>query len=209
MNVFDLVGGEETNPIYQNLEIENLDRQYSFLRSLVMASIELKRQVLSLDTIRAFNYHAISCLHATAGELRPCSVNVGDYEPPPHYQVPALLNMFVDDVNRQWERADPVFMATFVLWKLNHIHPFVNGNGRTARAACYYFLCLKYGEWLPGDPILPELIRRDRQEYIDALCVATNTQDLTDLHSLLSRLLDEQANSAERAGEEPPPRRWL
>ncbi|MEX1365172.1 MAG: Fic family protein [Nannocystaceae bacterium] len=27
----------------------------------------------------------------------------------------------------------------YTLWRLNWIHPFVEGNGRTARAACYYF----------------------------------------------------------------------
>ena len=106
--------------------------------------------------------------------------------------------MFVDEVNRHWHDADPVYLAAFVLWKLNAIHPFINGNGRTARVAAYLVLCLKAEQWLPGDTLLPELIRRNRPEYVEALKAADasleggGSLDLTKLHGLLTRLLEEQ-----------------
>lgn len=197
MFVHDLVGGEN-HPVYQNLSIENLNRQYDFMRSITLASLALQRPMLSIEVIKALNYHAISCLHANAGEFRPCPVTVGTYTPPQHYQVPGLMNMFVDEVNRSWEQADPVQLSAYVLWRLNHIHPFINGNGRTARVASYFVLCLKLGGWLPGTTILPELIRANRAEYVEALRAAdaaittTGGPDLTILHALLSRLLQEQ-----------------
>lgn len=199
MFVHELVG-QEANPVYQTLSIENLDRQYGLLRSLVVASLGLGRPLLSLEVIRALNYHAISYLHISAGEFRPCPVTVGDFIPPQHYQVPALMNMFVDEVNRYWETADPVQLAAFVLWRLNVIHPFINGNGRTARVACYFVVCCKLGGWLPGDTILPELIRANRPEYVTALKAADASiaqggpMDLSLLHAFLSRLLDQQIN---------------
>ena len=49
---------------------------------------------------------------------------------------------------------------------------FVEGNGRTARAACYYLLCLKQGQLLPGTKIVPERIRENRQPYYGALQAA-------------------------------------
>lgn len=203
MYVHDLVGAE-SHPVYQDLSIDNLNRQYDFLRSVTLASLALNRPLLSLEVIKALNYHAISCLHTNAGEIRPCEVKVGEhFFPAPPHQVPALMQMFVDEVNRNWERADPVQLAAFVLWRLNHIHPFINGNGRTARVTCYYVICLKLGGWLPGVPILPELIRANRDEYVDALkavdaSLATGL-DLSVLHAFLSRLLDEQLASAEAA----------
>ena len=108
---------------------------------------------------------------------------------------------FVNSVNRYWENADPVALAAFVLWRLNHIHPFINGNGRTARAACYFVLCVKVGQWLPGAVILPELIYRDRDEYVEALkkldeSVKQGTLDVEPLHEFLSKRLEEQINSA-------------
>jgi Fic family protein len=108
----------------------------------------------------------------------------------------------VNLVNRNWVETDAVVLATYVLWRLNNIHPFINGNGRTARAACYFVLCLKAGNWLPGDTILPELIRRDRDEYCNHLQHAhdtfaqTGNPDLQPLHGLVTRLLDEQLASA-------------
>ena len=194
MFVHDIVGSE-ANPVYQNLSIENLDRQLGFLRSAVLASLGIGRPLLSGEVLKALNFHAIACLHAYAGEYRPWFVEVGDYKPPPHYQVPALMEMFVDEVNRGWDTADPVHLRP--MWKLNHIHPFINGNGRTARAACYFVLCLKLGGWPKGDKILPELLKRDRGEYVAALKAVDASLptglDLAPLHTLLVRLLNEQA----------------
>jgi hypothetical protein len=95
--VYDIVG-VEAHPAYQKLSIENLARQLSFLGSAVVASISVNRPMLSTEVIKALNYHAIVCLHAYAGQYRPCPVTVGDYVPPEHYRVPALMEMFVDEV---------------------------------------------------------------------------------------------------------------
>ena len=62
------------------------------------------------------------------------------------------------------------------------IHPFINGNGRTARALCYCIICLKANALLPGTPLLPELIRLNRPALIKHLKAADagNRKDLTD-----------------------------
>lgn len=197
MILFELVGGNEQAPAYQNLAIENGSRQYDFLRSLVETSLAVQRPFLSAHILKALNFHAITCLHTNAGEYRPCQVTVGTHVPPEHYRVDALMDDFVNQVNRVWESADDVALAAWVLWRLNWIHPFINGNGRTARAACYFVLCLKAGRWLPGTTILPELISRERPRYVQALQVADTTGgDLTQLHQLLQDLIQEQLNGA-------------
>src|SRR5690606_15364686 len=104
-------------------------------------------------------------------------------------------------IEQNWATADPVALAAFVLWRLNHIHPFINGNGRTARVSAYYVLCVRTGGWLPGQQILPELIRANRPEYVAALkaadaALAAGQLDLGPLHALLTRLLNEQLASA-------------
>lgn len=167
MILFELTGSEG-HPAYQQLQIDNLARQYSFLQSIVQASLAVERPMLSIEVIKALNYHAITCLHISPGEFRPCPVYVGAYTPPPHFQVPALMQMFTNEVNRFWSDRDPVSLATFVLWRLNQIHPFVNGNGRTARVTAYYVLCMRAGGWLPGAKLLPERIVERRPEYVAA-----------------------------------------
>jgi Fic/DOC family len=200
MIIFELTNSE-SHPVYRALEIENGIRQYDFLRSIVAASLEIGRPFLSQHVIKALNFQAITCLHISPGEYRPCEVKVGEHNPPPYYRTSALMDDFVNYVNRNWENTDAVVLATYVLWRLNNIHPFINGNGRTARAACYFVLCLKLSGWPKGNVILPELIRRDRDEYCVALQTAhdsfakTGQPDLNHLHAIVVKLLNEQLAS--------------
>lgn len=201
MIVYELTN-TEAHPVYSTLEIENGARQYSFLKSIVAASLEMGRPFLSQHVIKSLNFHAITCLHISAGEYRPCEVRVGQHVPPAFFRVPAAMDDFVNQINRHWETTDPVVLAAWVLWRLNNIHPFINGNGRTARAACYYVLCLKLGGWPSGAIILPELLKRDRDEYCNHLQHAhdtfsrTGSPDLAPLHAMVMRLLGEQLGSA-------------
>ena len=178
MGVSDLVGPGEDHPEYKNLSSSSLLRQLDFVQSAIKASIGLGWNKVSSDLIKAFNYHAIACLHPNAGVYRPCQVNVvgrdesGNpvivYAPPEHYAVPSLMDEMVNDLNRYWETTDPIELAAYGLWRLTWIHPFVNGNGRTARALCYYLLCVRTETVLPR-PQLPSLITEKRDEYLAAL----------------------------------------
>lgn len=201
MILFELLGAEQ-HPVYQALEVSNGNRQYDFLSSIVDASLKVGRPFLSEHIIKALNFQAITCLHTNAGEYRPCQVTVGTYTPPEHYRVSALMEDFVNTVNRNWESTDPVTLAAYVLWRLNFIHPFINGNGRTARAASYFVLCLKANTLLPGTTILPELLRREHDAYVlalqkaDQLYIAGDPDPLADLRALLEKLINEQLATA-------------
>lgn len=204
MILYELVGNEQ-HPAYQDLSIDNLERQYDFLRSIITAAIALDRRMISGAIIKALNAHAISCLHVNAGDYRPCPVTVGNYTPPAHYRVPELMSAFINEVNHAWQGADTLALAAFVLWKLNRIHPFINGNGRTARSLCYYVICVKSGGLLAGSVSVPELITQNHQEYVrilqgtDAANDAGRPDYLNDLQIFLICLVDEQLQSAQNA----------
>lgn len=204
MFIYELAESE-THPVYEKLAVENGARQYDFLKSVVEASLAIGTPFLSQSVIKALNFHAITCLHTNAGELRPCEVTVGNHRPPQRHRVQALMDDFVNRVNRIWDTADPIALAAYVLWRLNYIHPFINGNGRTARAAAYFVLCLRANVWLPGSVTIPELIAQNRPEYYAALQHADTTfakgeLDLVPLHGLIERLLNEQLASAGNGG---------
>lgn len=191
--------GSEHHPTYRNLSIANLNGQYHFLVSIIEAALAVGDRVgdkLSETTIKALNYHAIACLDDPAGQYRSVDVSVGDYEPPTPDRVPSLMRDFVLVINRAWDTSSPVALAAYCLWRLNHIHPFVNGNGRTARALCYYVLCVKLGGLPRGGPILPELILRNRREYITHLKFADANMSITPLIDFLRRLLISQSPPA-------------
>lgn len=203
MFIHELVGTEE-NEHYRTLEVQNLIRQYDFTRSIHQAALALGHIGLSEEQLRALNYHAIACLHRHAGEYRPHNVVITNsfHKPPPFEAVPELVEGLVGDLAGLWNRFDALNLAAFVLWRLNWIHPFVNGNGRTARVAAYYTLCIKLGLWLPGNVVMPELIRADREPYYAALRDADRSFEegqlnLDSLAHYLRGLLVEQLQSGQ------------
>lgn len=193
----------ESHTDYQLLQDENLERQLSFMDSMITTGLKTNQIFLSQTVIKALNFHTIACLHVNAGEYRPCNVSVGKYKAPEHYRVNALMDEFVNHVNKNWNEKDAVSIAALVLWKLNHIHPFINGNGRTARACCYFVLCMRLGGQLPGRPTLPELLKKHRSKYVEALKEADKfpaetpdiDQALQPIRSLIQELLTKQLNS--------------
>lgn len=203
----ELVKGEH-DPLYKQLEVANTGRQFGFLLSLIEIVKAKDQQWLSQSIIKALNYHAIACLHDYAGEYRPCDAYIGEsgngHKPPPPHAVRAQMDHLVNYVNANWHKdEDPAKLAAFVLWRLNHIHPFINGNGRTARALAYFVICLKSGGPLPGKKTLPELLTDNRDICVAALKTADQSYtfgpklDLTDLSALITQLLNEQLGSIE------------
>lgn len=203
----------EAHPEYKKLAASNGVRHYDFLKSIVEAAIGSQQVHLSGTIVKALNFHAIACLHTDAGQWRSGKVYMSSEEGlkdmfPEPWQLPDMMDQFINEVNRLWLGADPLTLGAYVLWRLNRIHPFFNGNGRTARAACYYVICLKLGGWLPYSTILPEMIVENRPEYIEILkrvdaSHALGTLDLSELAAFLDRLLQE-IHDRDQPGEAPP-----
>jgi Fic family protein len=63
----------------------------------------------------------------------------------------------------------PLHLASYVMWRLNWIHPFTDGNGRTSRAVSYLVLCIRLRALLPGKLTIPEQIEQDKTPYYRAL----------------------------------------
>lgn len=78
------------------------------------------------------------------GQLRQVQVIIRDnmsgeiiYRPPPAPAVPIQLSEFFEWINSPNSRLvdNPILRAGITHWELARIHPFTDGNGRTARAA--------------------------------------------------------------------------
>ena len=198
MDLYELAGVQKENhPSYQALQSTNLKRQYDYLSSIIRAAIEMKRTVISHSIVKSLNYHAIVGLHSAAGVYRPCEVNVGKFKPPQFYRVEPLMDDFINAVNLKWESMSPTSLASLALWRINAVHPFINGNGRTARAVCYFILCVRIGNELPGSMTVPELMTKTpyRGIYDQALKEADKLNH-TPLTALVAHLADVQVGSA-------------
>ena len=191
MDIATFAGLDENHPVYRDVTSANHDRLIAFLKSMVEAALVLERPEVTHHLIRAFNSHAIAGLHSAAGQYRSVSVLVGNHVPPEPERVGPLMDDFVVDLERRWNASGAVSLAAWALWRVNFIHPFINGNGRTARALCYYIMCVKLGMWLPGAVTLPNLLRARGEAYYGALRLA-DEGDLQPLTNLLLQVLDEQ-----------------
>jgi len=190
---------EKDDPqLYAKIQVQNLLRQYDLLSNCI--EIGLKKGIEFFDkyTLWSLNYAAVSNISQFGGRYREEPIYVGNHVPPHFKDVTNIMDRFFSVVHENWEILDhPTMLPAYALWRLNWIHPFVEGNGRTARAACYYLLCLKQGQLLPGKKIVPERIREDRTPYYDALRAADiawdqGQFDVSRLADYLSGLLKQQ-----------------
>ena len=194
--------GTEGHEVYRHVEAANHYRHSGFLISMIESAVMSGQPYLTEALIKAINYHAIVALYAEAGQYRTVPVIAGDFSPPPWSSVPSLMEEMVQTLQDSWDNWTFVALGAYALWRINHIHPFVNGNGRTARAACYFVICVKMGGLLPGKVTLPNLLGSEpirSTEYVDALKYAddeSRADHLEPLTNLVTQLLTEQLQSA-------------
>lgn len=89
-----------------------------------------------------------------------------EYIPPEYTDIPALLDELVEYVNTTDDH--PLIVAAVVHYQLVTIHPFEDGNGRTARLMSGYILDF-YGYGFNGIGSLEEYFAYDPDEYYSSL----------------------------------------
>jgi Fic family protein len=162
---------------------------------------------LRLSLILSLHREALSGISSYAGNFRPGAVEISEsqHHPPGAHQVPELVEDLCDYVNNNWNSATALHLASYVMWRLNWIHPFADGNGRTSRIVSYVVLTIRSGFILPGSPTIPDQITRDRSGYFGALDAADKALreqglvDVTAMEGLLGGMLAEQLTSFYRS----------
>ena len=89
------------------------------------------------------------------------------YMPPPPADVPVLMREFVEWVNDPQD-LNPIVLAGIAQYKLVHIHPFVDGNGRTSRLLSTLLL-YRAGYNFKRLFTLSEFYDRDRRAFYSAI----------------------------------------
>jgi Fic family protein len=143
---------------------------------------------------------AVNQIYRCAGYFRDNSVKIenskGDviYQPPDYTQVPLLVQEMCDYINENWVKQNPTHLAAYAMWRVNWIHPFFGGNGRSARAFSYLVLCIGLQFVPPAKKTIPQLIEENREPYNGALRAADRAWeegrlDVSVMEKLLSDLL--------------------
>lgn len=169
-------------------ELENALRQADEVERLARAALASGTFALTVDTVKVLNALAIEGLtedppgeFRTTNKVRPISGS--NHQPPPFDQVPGLVRSMCGYINdlppirttRESPRSEVqamvdrgIHVASYALWRLNWIHPFEDGNGRTSRAISHLLLCFHSQMILPGKS-LPERIAGDKRKFYNCL----------------------------------------
>lgn len=131
-----------------------------------------------------FNEDAIRKLHRLfysgidpekAGQYRNGQVFITgtEYVPPSADRIPHLMSQMIDELNQKRRKLHPVELASHAHRRLVDIHPFEDGNGRTARLLMNLVL-INAGYCIVS---IPPILRH---EYIAALLQAQRSRNPSD-----------------------------
>ncbi len=184
--------------LFARIQEQNLLRQYDLLTNCVEIALAKGIEAFDKYTLWSLNAAAVANIAQFGGRFREQPIYVGNHIPPHFREVPNLVDQFISVIHEIWTiEKHPTVLPAYALWRLNWIHPFIEGNGRTARAACYLLMCVRQGALLPGKKIVPERIRENRDPYYAALQAADRHWadghfNVDDLASYLASLLQDQ-----------------
>lgn len=152
-------------PLKDHLEAKDHHEALEFLYELVS---DRRQPTLSEKLIRELNHLVMKKTDEDwAGRYRSGNVIIGgsDHVPPDAGVVPVKMKTLIDWFIKERTRLHPVELAAILHHKLVNIHPFFDGNGRTARLAMNLLLLRR------GYP-LAIILKNDRKKYYRVLARA-------------------------------------
>jgi Fic family protein len=154
-------------PLRDHLEAKNHTEALEFIFDLIDKN---KKQTFSEQLIRTLHqFVVLDTEKEWAGKYRTSNVLITgtDHKPPEAIDVPGLMHELIDWMRKEKTKLHSVELSALLHHKLVHIHPFFDGNGRTARLAMNVFLLQD------GYPLVI-ILKNDRKKYYRVLARADN-----------------------------------
>lgn len=190
-DVQDILDGKEISARQKEIqEVVNLWNVMKFIDQITDQIGPGRLYMFTLETI--LEIHRLTTVHIVsseqAGTFRGRQVVIKNsrtgeisYTPPPAPEVPFLVEDLVNWVNTDETREmHPVIKAAIIHYELSRIHPFVEGNGRVARAVAMLVMYLD-GYDLHRFFSLDEYFDDDPMQYYITLQSVSN-QFVMDVH---------------------------
>lgn len=200
------------------LEVANGFAQFDLAIEMIRYFLEPERPfALRPSLIQELQAKAVQDLDPRPGAYRAGSTRItkSSHQPPEAFLVGSLVQEMCDYVNANWHERTAFHLAAYVMWRINWIHAFSDGNGRTSRVLSYIVLNVKLGVILPGSPAIPMQIQEDRTRYFRALEQADKAAlhgdvDVSAMEQALRDMLAKQLLSVIHQAQgstetEPPP----
>jgi len=183
-----ILSGKDLAPSkrYLQTEVENIITAFNtILKELVE---EKAPAIISPELIKRFNEMVGRNIGETfggnPGQLRRRNVTVGAYRPPSFEEVEGMVQKLCDWLLKEFHYGreqtfdDAVIEAIVTHVYTAWIHPFLDGNGRTARLLEFYLL-MRSGVPSIASHVLSNHYNNTRTEYYRQLQNASETGDLS------------------------------
>lgn len=152
-------------PLKDHLEAKDHQEALEYLFDLVEKD---KKNTLSSKTIRSLHQLITQTTDKEfSGQYRTGQVYISgsDHQPPEAIEVPKLMDNLVRWINSNYKKINAIELAAIAHHKLVNIHPFFDGNGRTARLLMNLLL-------MQNSYPLVIILKNDRKKYYQVLATA-------------------------------------
>lgn len=152
-------------PLKDHLEAKD---HYEALEFLYETIEHNRQQTISEVFIRALHQLVVrETQREEAGKYRTVNVMItgSDHTPPDASEVCVKMHDFMQWIKSNQKKLHPIELAALIHHKMVYIHPFIDGNGRTARLVMNLTLMHE------GYPLVV-VLKNDRQKYYRALSQA-------------------------------------
>lgn len=180
-------------------EAENALAQFDWGMEEVARWVSHRAPSLRVSMLLDLHRKAMIGIDPYAGNFRPASVSIigSRHNPVSGEDVAKHVEDMLEYIKINWESKTATHLAAYAMWRLNWIHPFADGNGRTSRIFSYMLLCARLGYRLPGTNTIPEQISDYKAPYYSALEAADEhwkrgRVDVTEMEKLLEGYLAKQ-----------------
>lgn len=158
---------------------------------LMQQAVNVKNDPLSIELILSLHQtatHQAIENNAISGAFRADDeIYIADYDgnnihqPPSHQELPQLMSALCEFANTEHDGDNapfihPIVKGIILHFLIGYIHPFGDGNGRTARALFYWFM-LKNNYWLFEYISISRLLKKAPVKYAKAY-IYTETDEL-------------------------------
>lgn len=166
--------------IQDTLEVKNLGIAFDFFYELAQQDTPVSENYLK-------QMHQLvvgNDPYLNAGNYRNVGVVItgSEHTPPEPFEVPFKMQALVEWLNENFEQENPVVLAAVAHHEMAKIHPFADGNGRTARLLLNLILMKK------GYPIC-SIKRTERPRYYKAMSEA----DRGNYHEIIEMVAESSA----------------
>lgn len=164
----------------EHFEAKNHKKAIAHLESLVQEKSEITEDhILRLHKLVLDGIEEDFAGRYRNGQVRIMGAN---FIPPAGHKISELMTDFVQQIGNQKDQKNELELAVFIHHRFVWIHPFFDGNGRTAR--------LLMNLWLMQLGYPPAVIlKNDRKKYYDALNKANNG-DFKKLELLIAQAME-------------------